>query len=459
MARKLLKHQQAALDWSRGRRQVAFFMQMRLGKTLTAIRWAKQFNLLRILVVCPLPVVYTWQEELLLEGSSSVALIGSWNEKITLLAEAKNEVFWWITNYESLYQKIKLPGRMKNKHRTSPLHSYPWDCVILDESTYIRNPKPIRTKMTRGLRTASCKAILTGLPNPESSLDYFEQMAFLYGQFMGVNSYWKFRSKYYHPDRQGWHWTPNPKVLSAIKEEVNARAFVLTRKQVDMGSKKIYEKRFVFLPPRIKKLYTQAERDFELDGNTTKWILVVKNWIARLAGGYPIEPKHHSSHKVRELVSLFQGELKNEYVIVWFRFNNELFSVAKILKKAKMSYATITGEDEPLRRSQILGQFQKKKFKYLLMQIKCGKFGIDCSTASTAIYYSNTFSYEERTQSEDRIINPKKKEPVLILDIITKDTIDEDIYWTLKQKAVNAKSFVSKILAHMKERIQNAVSK
>ncbi len=447
MARRLLQHQKAALDWSSGRQQVAFFMQMRMGKTLTAIRWASQFNLKNILVICPLSVVHVWQDELFLEHISSAALVGDWNEKRQMLEE-KN-VRWWLTNYESLYQRIK------GKNKPSILHEVEWDCVILDESTAIRNPQALRTKMTYGLRNTFYKAILTGLPNPESSLNYYEQMAFLYGHFLYQRSYWKFRWHYYHPDKQGWNWIPNPGTLSLIKKAVNENAFVLTRKQVGMGSKKIYEKRFVFLSKGLMKEYHKAESEFELGNDLTKWILVVKMWLARLAGGFPKQLKFRSKHKINELIALFTGELKNEPVLIWFRFNNELFELTKEMKRHKLSYKTITGKDSPTKRARIRNEFRKKKFNYLLMQLKCGKFGIDCSRASVAIYYSNSFSYEERVQSEDRVINPLKKEPVLILDIITKNTIDEDIYWALRKKSANAKTFVSKIFEHMQERIKN----
>ena len=60
-------------------------------------------------------------------------------------------------------------------------------------------------------------------------------------------------------------------------------------------------------------------------------------------------------------------------------------------------------------------------------QAMLGKMGLPWHASSTAIYYSNHFSGEIRQQTEDRIIHPMKKEPVLIIDLLTKDSIDEDI--------------------------------
>jgi hypothetical protein len=81
----------------------------------------------------------------------------------------------------------------------------------------------------------------------------------------------------------------------------------------------------------------------------------------------------------------------------------------------------------------------------MLAQVKCGKFGLDWSVASTAIYYSNPYDMEDRAQSEDRIVSATKTEPVLYIDLITKDTIDEEVTEVLRDKNVTARSFFNSI--------------
>ena len=247
--KKPYKHQQNALSWAGTRSGIALFMEMRLGKTLVAIRWANQFGLEKILVVCFLSCIYVWQEELACEGCSSTILAGSWKEKLEIMNE--QDTFWYIANYESLYV-----DRRPKKPRPSKIALAPWDGVILDESTGIKNPRTIRTKMCRKyFKTTPYKGILTGLPNPEGPMDYFEQQAFVYGQFMKCKTYWQFRHKYFHLGYSDYDWVPNKKTLSAIKKEVNKNSFVLTRKQAGMGSKIIYEHRYVELPKKVRKEY------------------------------------------------------------------------------------------------------------------------------------------------------------------------------------------------------------
>lgn len=442
--KKPYKCQRDALMWAGTKSAIALFMEMRLGKTLVAIRWVNQFSLKKILVVTFLSVVSIWQEELACEGCSSTLLTGSWKEKFQLLDD--QDTFWYITNWESLYTDNR-----PRKPRASQIARLPWDGVILDESTAIKNPKAIRTKMCRKqFKLTPYKAILTGLPNPESELDYFQQMAFLHGEFMGCDNFWKFRNKFFH--QIVYDWVPKKGTIVKIKAEVNKHAFVLTRKQAGLGSRKIYEKRYVELPSKIRKEYRNLERAFCLGGKETKWTIVVKVWLARLAGGQPENSDFCSMHKFHEILYLLNSELRKEQCVIWFRFNLELIYMHHMLELKGITNDFITGETSPAERERTRKRFNQGKFRHLLVQIKCGKFGNDYSSASTAIYYSNSFAYEERAQSEDRIINPKKKEPVLILDILTRNTVDEDIHGALRNKKINAKTFSSKILENLRRR-------
>ena len=438
------KYQHDALAWARNKPKSAFFMEMRLGKTLVAIRWAEQFSFEKILVVCFLSVVPVWQEELACEGNSSAMLIGSWKEKLQILND--QDVRWYLTNFESTY----VDNRPK-KPRASMISQLPWDCVIIDESTGIRNPKAIRTKMCcKQFKHTPYRSILPGLPNPESQLDYFQQMAFLEGGFMGCENYWEFRHKFFH--QVAYDWVPNKGTISKIKKAVNENAFVLTRKQAGVGSRKIYEKRYVELPRKVRNEYRSLERNFCLGIEETKWTIVVKVWLARLAGGQPEDANFCSMHKFSEILYLLNSELKKEQCVIWFRFNLELIYLHNMLEAKGISNDFITGNVSPAERERTRKRFNKGKFRILLVQIKCGKFGIDCSAASVAIYYSNSFAYEERAQSEDRIISPTKKEPVLILDVLTTNTVDVDIYSALRDKKINAKTFNSKILENLRKR-------
>jgi len=79
--------------------------------------------------------------------------------------------------------------------------------------------------------------------------------------------------------------------------------------------------------------------------------------------------------------------------------------------------------------------------------------GVDLSRADTIIFYSNWYDYEIRTQFEDRVIHPLKKVPVLIVDIVIENTLDEAMPLTLQKKGINAKRFYNELYTETKARI------
>src|SRR6476620_8990239 len=152
MAHTLFPHQEQALRYAQQRDHIALFMEMRLGKSVVAIRWAQPFHGRR-LVVAPLSTLKGWEQELRDEGETDVVwLTGiSARARASLVTTAAHR--WHLINYEALRSWHDAP-------------SIRWSCLIVDESTRIRNPKALITKMlTRKFFDVPHRAILTGLPN------------------------------------------------------------------------------------------------------------------------------------------------------------------------------------------------------------------------------------------------------------------------------------------------------
>jgi SNF2 family DNA or RNA helicase len=416
-------------------------MQMRLGKTLVAIRWLQKTNPnFRALVVAPLSVLPVWEYECSLENVPTRSL-----SSVKAVRQASLEPQFrgvYTVNFERL--------------RVSPaLGSLPLTHLIVDESTRIRNPQAQITKiLVRYFARVPFKAILSGLPAPESMLDYYSQMQFLYGEFLGCKNYWDFRSEHFL--QSGFDWYPKPSSYTLIKTSIAEKAFTLSRKDAGLGNYKVYETRYVEMNPEQKKLTKSIEKDFSYNDDfatiNTKWMPVKFTWLARVAGGFTPDSKLISDGKINELYYLLTGELKNESVLVWFRFNSEIKAVHQYLTSKDIRSDSITGEDFPIQRRNKVQAFKEKKLDVLLLQIKCGKFGLDLSEADTSIYFSNSYDCEDRAQSEDRIINPLKKRPLLYLDLVTRNSVDEDVLFALKGKQYSTSLFLKALSDHWKER-------
>lgn len=444
--RPLFPHQQYALDYATKRHSIALFMEMRLGKSAVAIRWLLGQTLpkpRRVLLVGPVSVLPGWIDELQLEGvhpSRIRWLTGRVEDRYTqvMLDQDLGWPTWYLINYEGLLRGGKLFSHIR------------WDGIVLDESTRIRNPK---AKITKLLRTRFAavpyKAVLSGLPAPESPMDYFSQMAFLHGSFMGTDNFWQWRQRYFHEAH--WEWLPNKGSLQRIQASLRSLAFTMTRKEADLGGRKIYESRYVDMTPPQRRAYKEIKKDFQFADLRTKWATTRMVWLARVAGGFtPGDPPERlTDAKIDELVALLTGELKQESVVVWFRFNAELAAVFHRLRREKISVSAILGATPPPLRHARRKRFQARQVRVLLIQIKCGQFGLDCSAASTAIYFSNSYALEERLQSEARIEHAQKQDTLLYLDLVTRRTVNEAEVKTLRSKKLTANVFTARLIDNL----------
>lgn len=436
--RKLFDHQRKALAYARGRQRIALFMEMRLGKCLVTIRWAQHHGIRRVLVLAPVTVLNSWMDELELENETAVWWLNGLDRKLKLRVARipRGPRTWYLLNYEGL--------------RTVPeLLDLPWDAIICDESTAIRNPGAKITKLLSSARVkAPYRALLSGLPNPESPLDYFQQFQFLHGSFLDFSNFYVFRHVKFRTLYTDWDWHPKPGVQEDIKRFVHTNAFVLTCQQAGVGNKRLYEKRVIPVPVALARTIKKIDKEFEYEGSVTNYAITKVLWMARLAGGFdPMTGELISRHKIDELLRLATGELKKEKLVVWFRFNAELEAVVRELNENGVKARGITGKTPPRERGKIARRFAGQAFRVLCIQGKVGQFSMNLSPASVAIYYSNHYDNEIRNQTEARIEHLAKNRPLLYLDLVSAGTIDEDALQALKEKKLTARQMSNQLAA------------
>ena len=447
--RELMPHQEEGKVFARSRDHFGLFMEMRLGKTLTTIRWAQETPDVRnIIVFAPNTVFDTWERELTKEGEYFVsAYLGKSSKiKMATLEDAFSPLVlqparrvWVLLNYEF----VRMQPDVVNLETI--------DTVILDESTVIKSPTTRTSVLFQyGFRHVRHRICLSGFPAPEGPSDFFPQFKFLHGKFMGTDNFYHWRSKYMEQNDMG-KWVPKIGNRDLIHRIVHEKAFFKRRADVKIGSKKIYETRRVILPKHAREEYNKIELDFATSsGDETEWSIVVDIWLAKLCGGFhpkTNEPFHDA--KFDELMNLLENELAAEQVVVWFRFNHELQSVYEACRHRGIPAARLLGETPVAERSNVLGLVRTGKVRAVLAQIKLARFGIDLSPCDTAIYYSNSYSAQDRSQSEDRIISPVKDTPQLIIDLVAKDTVDEDVVEALVSKSADAISLMMKVKKRM----------
>lgn len=452
--RPLRPCQRRALAKIEGVQHPALYMEMRTGKTLTLIRWAVRRRLQRCLVVAPVSVLEAWEKELNLEKEAYVVVHGLDPEKrlqrVKLAWEqGARRRTWLLTTYGTLRAMAKT---YKGKLQKLPLVAgMPWDLVALDESTAVKNPQSLTSQIaTKGFRKSKHRAVLSGLPDPEGELDLYCQFQFLHGSFLGKKNFWEFRNDFFDPGYGGYDYYPKKGARQTIKKAVHTKAFCLTREQAGISDGKVYETRRVEMTPAQRRLYKQVEEEWAAGARRTKFAVVKQKWMCQVASGFdPETRKVISTAKVDELVYLLKGELKRQKVVVWFSELAEVDLVSEKLAAAKIRFEVITGatpRPERTRRRLFFSQKTGASPQVLLATEKVAKFGIDCSASDCCIYYSNEWSCEDRTQSEDRIVSLDKKVDNLVIDLVTKDTIEEEVAEVVKDKKLSAKLFLTNLM-------------
>ncbi len=438
--------QKAAVDYALDVGDPAFFVQMRIGKTVMAIDSCNALGANKVLVVAPTSALYSWEDELEMEGETSYCyLLGKAKEKTRLLEDGDSR--WYLLNKEGhlAFHSSEEHGRRTTHYWDDVFTTEPeWDAVILDESTFIRYPKTLVSKcFTQNFRDVPHRMILSGMPNPESELDFFQQFLFLDGGETFGNNYWRFRATNFI--EAGYqNWLVRTKARERIAKAVSKRAFVVRRKDVALEVPIVYEKRFAVLPSKLREAYTKAEEEFllEYDGSTinrTLYKIAVYMWTRHLSSGF-VDGELKWTGKIDLLLELLSGELRGQPVIVWFDFNEGLFACRRWLLASGYSVRSVVGKPymSVARRKISIRDWKNGRAQVLLAQPRCLQYGVNLSRADVEIFFTSPLSNELRTQSLDRIIDVTDKHPRLCIDLVTKDTVDEDIAKKMQRKHVKS---------------------
>jgi SNF2 family DNA or RNA helicase len=425
MRRPFRKYQRAGFKYTLLRNASALYMEMRLGKTLVTIRSVDYKQAYPALIVGPYSTHYGWKNDLQLEGLTDlVSLTGTVQQRTqALLDGVTNGARWFIINKEGhlWLQEINLVN---------------WATIIIDESTFIKNPQAKVTKFfTKNdvFVQAPNKYILSGTPAPDGLLDYYMQLQFLNPDWLGCESYWEFRNKYFICDR--YNWKPTKKGATLMERTLADQCFFKTRKEAGLGGEKIYATRTIQMPTKVRKAYTTAVEEFVYeygtDYNKTIWATNRWTWLRKLMGGF-YGDRMVWDGKYCELLYLLMGELKNQPVVIWCNYLNELEALhTKLKNRYKGKAAAIHGAVSQPQREAYLKAFNTGKLRYMVMQSSIN-MGFDLSAADTAIFYS-TPTKQNRQQAEDRLIAAGKIKSSLIIDLAVEDSIEIDILQGIKQ--------------------------
>jgi SNF2 family DNA or RNA helicase len=371
------------------------------------------------LIVAPLSVLSTWEDELARFGIRDGVFTFRGNGLDVLGSHA-----FTLVNYE------QMRGRLSKE-----LAAVPWSSVTLDESTYIKNPRAIVTRALLGpFDHVQRRFILTGLPDPESRMDLFTQMRFCYGSFMGEKNYYHWR--YRHFTQDDYTWTMLKRSRAMMEAELKERAYVLVREDIPAFKKATKRRVRVYceLPAKRRKQYDGLLKDFQRATYYGTHLIGVMRWLHQFASG--CLPGFSCKHKLNALAE-YLAKCEIPKAVVWCCYREEIAALEDRLQHLGKTAVIHGGTSRGLRRLR-QRSFNRGSTRFLVCQVKCARFGLDFSRGTdTFVYYSRDFSLESNLQSEERGIHPKRPRQITIVNMVTRNTIDEHVLSLLGTKRLS----------------------
>jgi hypothetical protein len=376
------------------------FWEMRLGKTITSIRYLSQVAR-RILIVGPYSVFAGWLSEL--ENKSVYVIEGVTRARFDMLDQLQDSSGWFLINKEA--------------HLRIDFLRYHWDAIVIDEC-FITNPKAEVTKYFLKHTKAKIRIVLTGTPATEGEEQYYCPLHWVNPMILGYKNYYHFKVARFR--MEGFDYVMPVKDKRWLAGRLNAHCSVLKRKDVGLQKEKIYQVRKIILSNENRILYDTIEREAMLNGEVLKFSAQRRNAMRRLCTG---------KEKIDELRYLLEGELKHRRVIIYAWFVDEIIQIAK-----EFNCPAIYGDVSVERREEVRLSFQKGIFTRLVIQPETIKYGSCFSMADMAIFVSRPESLLTNLQVEERTEDLSTPESTFILDIVAKDTVEEDILISIKNK-------------------------
>ena len=147
-------------------------------------------------------------------------------------------------------------------------------------------------------------------------------------------------------------------------------------------------------------------------------------------------PKLDAFEEVLEEKGILSPSYDGPPVIVAAEFKQLINLATKRLDKLGVRYALITGDVSPLERERSLDALRKRQVKVLLFTNAAGGVGLDMTAADTLINLQRSWSLVAEVQKESRNhrIGSEIHDSITIIDIVMKDTLEEDQITKLHEK-------------------------
>lgn len=416
---------------------IGLFLSMGLGKTvitLSAIeelrykRWATS----RVLVVAPKKVAEaTWRNEsamwLHLQHLRIVEVLGTERQRLDALAQ-KADIY--VINRDNVAWLVKTLGIR-----------WPFDMVVLDESSSFKNPQAQRFKALKAVRPKIKRLVeLTGTPAPHGLMDLWAQVYLLDGGQRLGRTLTTYRDLYFLPDKrngyQVWTYKLKRDADKAIYQQIEDICISMKAEDYLTLPDRITDIIPVKLDAKAQAQYESLERDMLLQVSEEEFVRagtagVLTGKLLQLCNGavYDESGKARLLHDCKvESFSETLEQLGDEHALVLYQFQHD---IPRLIEAAEKLHKTAKVYDGPQDQTD----WNEGKIDVLLAHpASCG-YGLNLQRGGHhIIWFGLTWNLEQFQQANARLHRQGQECPVMIHILSVQGGMDEVVIKSLSGK-------------------------
>jgi SNF2 family DNA or RNA helicase len=403
---------------------------MGLGKTVQTLAavelLARDRGIERVLVVAPASVKYQWESEIRKFTDRPVQVIEGGAK--ARQGQYTQPAFYRLINYELVLRDL------------DELNAWNADLIVLDEAQRIKNWESKISRAVKKLRSRYA-LVLTGTPLENKLEELYSIVQFVDDRRLGPA--FQFLHDHRVLDEQGN--LQGYRNLDKIREKLEPILLRRTRKEV-LGQ----------LPARtdttIYVEMTDAQRGPYVEQQAALAQLLSKKYLTELDrrrilccianmrmlcnSTYLYDKQTNVSPKLEEFAELIQEQVQSgeHKVVVFSQWELMLRKAAEVLNGLQVGYAILHGSIPGSQRRQLMERFRDDPVCRVFLSTDAGGTGLNLQAADTVINLEVPWNPAVLEQRIARVHRLGQHRPVQVVNLVTRDSIEERVLKTIDVK-------------------------
>ena len=423
-------YQNNSINFFKKQKRCALFLDMGLGKTVTTLTAVTDlidsFAVDKVLIIAPLRVANSvWKQECEnwqhLQALQVSICTGSERNRLAALQTSADV---YTINRENIKWLVDFYGK-----------KWPFDCVIIDESSSFKNASSQRFKALKKVAPlTNYMLLLTGTPSPNGLLDLWPQLHLIdFGERLG-RTMTTYKQRFFESDYMGYNFTPRQGSQAKIEKLISDKCLSMTADDyLELPARiDIVEK--LQLPKKVLAQYQEFKKEMFIGFENSEAVealsaAVLANKLLQFANGclYTDELKNYKElHRVKldalaDLIEANQGE----NILIAYNYKSDLERLIKRFPDAKVLDKNQTTIDD----------WNAGKIPVLLAHPASAGHGLNIQKGgSLIVWFGLNWSLELYQQFNARLHRQGQEKPVRIVHLVCEDTIDERVLQVINNK-------------------------